>query len=430
MTIISQAYSALTFIASPLALVMISRSKRGRRRIKERLGRWSLEAKNLLWFHGASVGEIQGLIPLIKEFKRNYPDKKILLTATSGTGLERGKDFADYTRLLPFDNRFWIRKAVKKLGIDCFVCSETEIWPELLNELYNSGVPVFFVNARISNYSFKYYRLFRGFISGLLSSASGIYTSTEENRRRFIALGLRESAVITLGNSKYDGKPVVASAEQAARLRKTFFKEEGPIVTLGSLRPGEENFWFPEIAEILKQHDSIKFIIAPRHAEKYEYFVSELAKYSLSFTRWSEQRNLAADCASDHRVILLDTFGDLESVYSFTDLAFIGGTLADWGGHNPLEAGQYKCAIAIGPFHSNVADIVTALKEKDGVVLVTDRASIKNLLEKLTGRPEILMRSGAQAFQVWQENSGASQRIVKAVTEQLAFLKEDERVNP
>jgi len=419
MNILSSAYGFLSLLASPAALLTIATSKRGRRRLSERLGMWNLEAKDLLWFHGASVGEIHGLIPIIKEFRIFYPDKKILLTATSATGLERGEKYVDFVRLLPLDNRLWVRKALKTLSISCFVCAETEIWPELLRELYKSKVPVFFVNARISSYSYKYYSFFRGFLSGLLSSASGIYAATEEARARFISLGLEAGKVLILGNAKYDSTPTVTSLEEALSLKKEFFKTDSPVLTLGSIRPGEEKLWFPEIKELQEKNKSLNIVIAPRHAEKYEFFVTELEKYDLQFVRWSEKLNSLEIADNSKNIILLDTFGQLESVYSFTDIAFIGGTIVDWGGHNPLEAAQYRCAIAIGPWHSNVSDIVKALKDNNAVDTISDRKSVRALLQKILNNPGSLKQSGEGAYAVWEQNAGASKRIVEAVTKQL-----------
>jgi 3-deoxy-D-manno-octulosonic-acid transferase len=146
-------YLTLGFVGSLAALPLFLLHPRGRQRIWERYGRWNLSQSGVIWFHGASVGEILGLIPIIQKWRERHPAHCILVTATSATGLERAACCAHHTRLLPFDHPFWIRRALKNMRIEAFVFGETELWPALLEELQRRAVPLILVNGRLSEFS-------------------------------------------------------------------------------------------------------------------------------------------------------------------------------------------------------------------------------------------------------------------------------------
>lgn len=418
--LISSSYFLITFLASFALLVIFLFYKRGRKRIFERLGFWQLKSEDIkasyIWFHGPSVGEINGLLPLIKAVRKKNPDVKILLTATSVTGLERGAAEADLCRLLTFDNPLWIALACRKLKIRKFIFSETEIWPALFNFMSRRKIPSFLVNGRISDYSFKSYRFLRFIVKPALKSLTAILVSDELAHERFKALGALNTQLKVTGNTKNDLQPSVKSTAEAATLKQSFFSEDLPVIVLASMWPGEEELWFKAIQEVINDQPEFNLIVAPRHQEKFSFFETKLNEFSFAFKKRSTFKNTES-AKHQERVVLLDTLGELESTYSFANLAFIGGTLIDIGGHNPLEAAAYGAPLVLGPYVSNVESVVNALKKQNAVTRIKTLPDIRSLLKDFLQSPKELIRSGKQARTVYEQSAGATDKILQVVNE-------------
>ena len=328
-------YNIITFPVSLILGPVFFFHSRGRGRLLERYGSWNLSGKKVVWFHGASVGEVNGLLPIIKKTKTLWPETEILLTATSTTGLKRGEALVDYTRLLPFDSFPWVRRALSGVKIEVFIFGETEIWYELFEQLNRSNIPQIMVNARLSDHSISRYRLIRWLAAEAIKNVSRICAADSLTKERLIELGGLKDKIEVLGNAKYDTKPSVQDSAQREQIRSSLFSKNLPIIVLGSIRPGEEDIWFEPIKKKLEAGNQFQVIVAPRHPEKFNYFVEKLNQYGFEFERWTEITENAGPTKS--KFILLDTLGKLESIYSIASLAFIGGSYIDFGGHNPLE---------------------------------------------------------------------------------------------
>lgn len=425
MRILNQLYNAAAFLLSIPAGGLFLLKRRGRARLLDRYGLWGLsselqEGERLVWFHGASMGEVNGLAPVIREFRRRFPGFRVLLTATSISGMEKGREVADFVRLLPFDSRPWIHSALGRLPLEVLVISETEIWPGLLEYLQRRAVKVALINAIISEYSYRNYCALKPLLAGVVDALKLVLTMDERSRERFIELGVASDRVRTAGNSKYDLSPSISSREAALDLRAQFFGSTHAVLTLGSLRPGEDDLWFPALAEKWLGSEKLNVVVAPRHREKFEHFAGRLETAGLPFVRWSERRRQGRPVAqSKGEIVLLDTLGDLESVYSFSDVSFIGGTLVDWGGHNPLEAAAYGSVIVLGPYVSRIADIVEILRRHAGLLEVRLAEDAGRLIENLSAGQIDTASAGRGARQAWEEASGATARILDGLAELL-----------
>lgn len=408
-------YSSLTGLLSfPLAVVFLLYA-RGRQRLKERFGLWQLDRDRYVWFHAASNGEIRGLLPVIRSYKALYPDKRLLLTATSPSALELAASEGDVLRLLPFDSELWYRLAVGNVEIERVVISETEIWPGLFWFLNARAIPLTLVNGQISDYSWPRYRFFRMLLRKLLPALKSVMVTDQVSKERFLELGVSANSLQVTGNSKYDFQPSVSSHNQANELRSKFFANQGPVITLASLWPGEEEFWFPVIHQILFENERVQFVIAPRHVERFEYFAGRLQASGIEFSRRSQLGREGRACSK--RVLLLDSLGELEPLFSFSVAAFIGGSLVDVGGHNPLEASAYGIPVAMGAYHSKVRPIVADLVKANALQLVQSVQDVRLFIDKVLDEGQ-LRNEGA--LEVWQEYSGATRRIVEALAEQVA----------
>ncbi len=395
----------------------------------ERCGFWGELPKRFFWFHGASVGEINGIVPLILALRERCPEMEILVTAVSITGLEQASTRLDdkawlHLRLLPFDHSYWISKAIGNRTPVGFVFSETELWPELISCLHRRAVPMGLVNGRMSARSARRYTILGDIVREGLKQLEVVCIQSEEARERLLGLGVRPERAVTTGNTKYDSGGSLLSDAQRAQRRAELFPDNRPIVVLGSLRCGEEEEWFPEMARCVAQYPGrVGFVVAPRHEEKFEYFARSLQDHKLSFRRWStraKDKTVEEHRGSAPAVVLLDAMGELADIYSVASLCFIGGTLRDFGGHNPLEPAPYGAAICLGPYYRNAADAVVLLKEHNGVTELRGSSDLAAVLEAVV-HPEKMINGqtltdiGARGRAAWESQSGALARTMQAL---------------
>lgn len=411
-------YSALTTVAAPLVAVGLACTGRGRRRFAERLGFWAPVPGAPWWFHGASVGEVQALLPLIARLRAVEENFSALLTCTSPTGLERGSSQVESTRLLPLDAPWCVRRAVRVARPKGLVVCETELWPTLLREVVQRKVPVHIVNGRISEYTWRWYRAAAPLMRPLLEVVSTVCVPSAEQAERYRFLGVPAQRIAITGHSKYDTVPRFAQAEARRALRKAFFPglpESVPIVVLGSVRPGEEGMWLEELQHCRATGVPLALIVAPRHHEKFPYFAEQLRVRGVPFARWSQRKEWSSSPAGSHTVLLLDTMGELEAAYACAALAFVGATLVDVGGHNPLEPAMYGVPVVVGPHIAVIRDIIGEMRGRGGVFEVRSGGDIRALLERVGRGDPALDAIGRAGRLVWSAHTGAAQRIVEVL---------------
>lgn len=412
---LTKLYNLVLSCLVPLIAVVLLAFPRGRRRYAERFGDWGSISPITWWFHGASVGEVQGLLPLISAVRAQTTGERLLLTATSPSGLERGASAADFTRLLPLDAPFLVRRAMSGVTFDRFVLSETELWPALLREVLSRGAPCHIVNGRISDYTLFWYRALRGVISPLLRQFVSVSVPDETQKARFVELGVAPERVHVTGHTKYDRSPRFDEddARLAAR-RRLFGSIEGstPVVVLGSVRPGEERFWFEPLKRLWEGGRACKVVVAPRHAERFQYFWDTIKSLPVGCARFS------AGALPEFRscdVLLLDTMGDLELAYAAADLAFVGATLVNIGGHNPFEPAMYGVPVVVGPHTSVIQELVMELSASEAIIRVRGEAEIETILNQLCSGSAALRALGLRGKGVWQTHQGSSRRVVDVI---------------
>lgn len=419
--LIHRLYGAAISAALPLVAVGLLASARGRRRLGERFGEWGDVGSVAWWLHGASVGEVQGLLPFIEQIRADHSGARLLLTATSPTGLERGASRVDLTRLLPIDAPLLVKRAVARVNYDRVVISETELWPTLLLELLRSGKPIHIINGRISDYTFSWYRRLSCVFLPLLQRCSSISVPDSEQYHRFLSLGVAASQLHITGHTKYDTAPRYGSerdSESARKdLRQRFFPgiaNDAPILVLGSIREGEEQVWFQALKRIWEAESNLHVILAPRHAERFGFFWEQLQGLGQRVARWSAGVD---EQQKGHNVLLLDTMGLLEQAYAASDLAFIGATLVDIGGHNPLEPAMYSVPVVVGPYISVIREPVSRMRERGGIVEVLNSSDLYNLLCQLKSNRASLRQIGQAGFSVYSEYRGAAARVLAVIRE-------------
>ncbi len=377
--------------------------------ITERLGGggWkniSLD-KSYLWIHAASVGEVTGIESLLKQIKSQY---KILITTTSLTGRAKAKELgvAEYVCLSPLDNRWCLKRALEKINLESLIIVETELWPNLIFYAKRRGVDVSLINARISDYSFPRYKRFSWLLRPILLEIKTILTQTKTDYDRFIALRGLKKGIEVAGSTKYDRNIITPSEEDRKKLAESFgLSLTSPCLVAGSVREGEDEQIINAYKQLREQFTTLQLIIAPRHPERFATVKDLLKRQDVEFCSFSDKEKAAS-------VIVLDTIGDLANAYALATVAFIGGTLVDIGGHNPLEPAAFGVPIVVGPYTSNVRDIVSSLKEHEGIVQVANAEEIVPALSYLFSSRLRLAEVGAGAKAAWQANLGATKKVV------------------
>lgn len=382
------------------------------------------QAKPTIWLHCVSVGETQAARPLVSRLRRDFPEHAIVVSTITRTGQKLArevfKDQAVSFFYFPFDWRWSTRRALRRVEPAIVLVMETELWPNFLKECKNKQVPVALVNGRISRQSFRRYRLIRSFMSRVLASLDIAVMQSDEDAKRLCNLGMPSRKISVGGNLKFDSPPVSATAAATEQLRQRFnLSSEGQLILAASTHFPEEQIVLDSFRTLnYRQNHRTRLLLAPRHPERFQEVAALLQKSGLSWTRRTNA-TAASDQTAD--VILLDTIGELPATYSLASIVFVGGSIADKGGHNVLEPAAAGKAVITGASTHNFSTIVSLLNEADAIVqmrrvetanaAVALREAIDDLLINADRRQEL----GTRARQMVMDNQGAAEKTVELI---------------
>ena len=369
--------------------------------IRERLGLLKdrqfkkSQGKQVIWIQAASVGEVKVADQLIKELKSESDQPYFfVLTVMTPTGRSLAiKDLSgiDIISYLPFDFYPFIKLFIKRLQPDILLLIETELWPGLINQAANNGIKVGLINGRLSDKSFPRYKKLKFFFNPFLTLIDKFYMQSPTDSKRIIELGANPDKVENMVNLKYAG----ALNLEAGSAEKFNFLDK-KIFVAGSSHPGEEK----ELIQIYKNLDSLKkplLILAPRHIERKPEIEDLLNENGLRYQLWSNLKGKAGLLA-ETEVILVDTIGDLTEIYSYADLAFIGGTIADVGGHNFLEPLSFKVPVLVGPRQSNINSLLKDFEDGQGIHCFHERTGLANKIKLLLADEALIKESGQSGY--------------------------------
>lgn len=418
--------SALVLSAPAWASWTLMAGKR-RRNFPDRLGVRMPDipppsGKGRIWIHAVSVGETLSAAPLVRRLRGRLPDAEILFSTVTITGRETAEkvlgSFTDARFYFPFDLPGISRKFIDRVRPDVVVILETEIWPNFLAECSRLGIPAIILNGRISERSLKGYRRLRPLFSRVLGCFSAITTQTEEDARRFLALGADPAVVAVTGNMKFDVAPPPGdlSALHSLMVRE---KDAGAAwLVAGSTHEGEEEAVLQAFGAVKAVNGSARLLLAPRHPERFGP-VEELCRRE----GWETARmtRLAGDPgAAVPDVLLLDMVGELLSAYAAADIAFVGGSLVPKGGHNILEPALFGVPTLIGPHMQNFREIADIFREAGAVGQVRDAADLSGRLARWAADPSVESGMGRKARELLAAFRGATERNAGVVERELS----------
>ncbi len=420
---------AVALLASaPYWFVRLLRQGKYREGVGNRLGMLpphlrSLAAagKPVIWVHAVSVGEILAVAGLIEEMRKRFAGYAIAISTTTSTGHKLAGDRfgPENVFFFPLDLSFAVRRYMRLLQPKLVVIAETEFWPNFLRVARRSGAAVAVVNARISDRSYPRYRKFASLLCVVLRSVDRFLAQTEEDAHRLAGIGAEQGRIQVAGNLKFDAAAPAIKPEVGQLLARLQEISVGPIAVLGSTVEGEEQMLVATLRAILERHPRALVILAPRHKERFDAVAELLSNYGIPFTRRSYPewpRNVTSGS-----ILLLDTIGELASIYSLAYVAFVGGSLAPLGGHNILEPAGFGIPIIVGPHTENFRDIVQKFADGGGVLVVRNQHELQSALLRLLADPVERKQLGERALKILKANQGATERTLAELEKLLAW---------
>ena len=374
----------------------------------------------LIWVHAVSVGEVLAASRLIDELDYAFPGHRLVISTTTRTGqkLARARFGRDRVFYCPLDLPWAVGAYLNALRPRLFVLAETEFWPNLLSGCFRRGIPVAVVNARISDRSWPRYRLLRSLWRPFLSRLSRVLAQSETDAERLKAIGCLPERVLVVGNLKFDVR--AAQEADATRLLKALTSGLRLIVA-GSTLEGEEAAILDAWPKLLEADPQLALVLAPRHPERFGAVAALQEKFGLSWVRrsdWSLQPAGTLNPLNPGQIVLLDTIGELASVYSLASIAIVGGSLVPAGGHNPLEPAQFGVPIVMGPHYANFRAITDDLRVHDALRIAA-KDSLAAILIELLRNQTATSEMGERARRVFEQQAGATEHCLDALRELL-----------
>ena len=407
--------TTFTFLLPLLALRLLWRGLRDRRhwdRWYERFGffRGTPDQTPRLWVHAVSVGESVAATRLVHALRAAYDGHEILLTTTTITGAEVvERTLAEQVRhvYFPYDLKWIQRRFLRRYRPRVLIILETELWPNTIETCKRAGVPVVLVNARLSKRSMRGYESVRAMSRAMIRDIDAIAAQGASDADRFLKLGARDSQLVVTGSLKFDHIPAASVREQGEVLRREFGMNR-LILMLASTRDGEEHLLLDGLKTLYAEFAGLLTIVAPRHPNRFD----EVAELFRGAGHRVVALSSGQPCNADIDVLLIDTIGDLPRFYAAADLAFVGGSLRPFGGHNVLEPASLALPVLCGPYTENFDEICRLLERHGGLQRVTDAARFAAVAARLLRDSNERDRVGQAGLRVVLDNSGATERTL------------------
>jgi len=388
--------------------------------LPDEIKKYCREDSKPIWIHALSVGEAISAVPLVKELKNRFVDKKILFSVSTATGFEIAdkllKEHSEGCFFFPYDFNFSIKRIAGEIDPALVIIIESDIWPNFLFHMKKRNIPVFLVNARLSNRSFKGYKLISGITKPLFSSFKKICAQSDEDASRFRQIGIPENNIIVTGNIKFDQDVIPISETEVLNLRKTLGLESSrKIIVAGSTHEDEEVILIDAFSKIKKNFPDSFFVIVPRDPMRAGTVLNMTKSLGHSAVTLKDYENEGPKNGID--VLIIDRIGILGMFYAVADIAFVGGSLKNFGGHNPLEPAAYAKPLLFGPFMSDFVQISNMLLDSGGAMKVNDAKEFFEIVSMLLVDSEKADGMGSNAFKLFNSCKGAVEEILNIIVD-------------
>jgi len=383
----------------------------------------------LIWLHAVSVGEVLAVSRLVRTLDDQLQNFFVVISTTTRTGQELARELFGAERVFycPLDLPWAVRAYFNALQPRLLVLAETEFWPNLLSACFRRNIPVAVVNARISDRSWPRYQVLQGPWQPLVSRIARVLAQSEVDAERLRELGCPSNRVSVAGNLKFDVR--AAQESEAARLLKSLIPGLR-LVVAGSTLEGEEAALLEAWPRLLAADPQLALVLAPRHPERFASVAALLQNSGIEFIKRSSWDSIPEDALltiNPGQIVLLDTIGELASVYALAAVSFVGGSLMPaGGGHNPLEPAQFGVPIVMGPNFANFRAITDDLLARQALRIAATQDLAATLIE-LLGNSAAAEAMGQRAKQVFHQQAGATGRCIEALQKLLSQNDAGER---
>lgn len=368
-----------------------------------------------IWLHALSVGEVTSALPLISGLRKKMPETKLVFSVTSQAGAETAQkllhDKVDRIIPFPFDILPVIKRFIRIIRPDLFILVETDFLPNIIFTLKQQNIPTLLVNGRISEQSFRFYQRFSFFFKPLFANFQTLSMQTEKDKDKLINLDIDHRQIEALGNLKHDTALYSASGRhQPLSFGLPTYQH---LLVAGSTHEGEEKILLQSYRQLKKEHPLLYLIIAPRIISRGKEIQTLAATMDLAANRRSQIN------AGGKDLFILDSLGELNSVYSHADVAFVGGSLVNKRGHNPIEPASYSIPVLFGTHMENFSEISDALLQAGGAIRVRNQNELTAVLQNILQDDQLHQKMGAAARACISSRQGVVERHIKLIQEML-----------
>ncbi len=407
-------YALLLVLASPwLALAALRKGK-----YREGLGQKLLglvprrdSTATCAWLHAVSMGEVNLIAPLIAEIQRRHPDWEIAISTTTLTGYTLAKTRYNEHAVFycPLDFSWAVRRAVERVRPKILILAELELWPNLIAAARAAGARVAIVNGRLGDRSFRGYRRARPLVGRVLAQLDLIAAQNALYADRFLEIGARSETLFVTGSLKFDGAQTDRANPATEALRELAgFRQGDTIFLAGSTQHPEEQLALDAFRQLAPEHPELRLVIVPRHPDRFPEVAALLTASGVAWQRRSRLAKIQADPRA--RVLLVDRVGELGAWWGTAQIAYVGGSMGQRNGQNMIEPAAYGAAVAFGPRTRNFRDVVAALLDAAGAVVVRDGLQLTGFVRRCLDDPTWAADLGARAQRVVAAQLGAASR--------------------
>ena len=378
---------------------------------------------NCIWLHGASVGEMVALSPLVKEIKNTMPERKVLVSAVTVGGYDMARQIlpeADAIINFPLDLPLVAESMVRRIRPGIFMMVETELWPNFLHAMRKRNIPVMMVNGRVSEKSAKNYHYLFSILRDMLNNINRFCMQSSIDAEYIIQLGADPEKVFVTGNTKFDQTYAEVSPDNLAAYKTELGlgEEAYPIIIAGSTHPSEEEAVLTSFTALRKKYPQARLIIAPRKLNRIDEIKRLNTKFGYEMGYRSKLKEMKGR-RPEFPVLLIDTIGELGRIYAVGDIVFVGGSLIHYGGHNVLEPAAHAKPILVGPSMEDFKDSYSLLSKAGACRMVPNVDGLTDAFLDIAGDDTLRKKMGDASIQIIRENRGAAQKTIYYLTDLL-----------